>query len=361
MQGTGEQPREQGREHGRDRPASPTVQETVENLAFYAVLPHVIPALEAISQKLESNDWEGASQIGFDASLGLLGKKLFNESFMVSEYTDDCRKTLAPPSASDSQVRATFEGTLNAYSSAVTLMREEGVGSSRPESGVCPRDKELYRLWTVAKDGDKEEMQSAAMRLLNGNLRRLLESLRRESQRLQPERWPRIEMVREGEKYGCLEMAAQEVPVMAALSRLECLPCGITYEHGAEQPLLYVVARLEQMGTIMPVMALADIPSERKAVAGLLADVEGMSVAEALRYVHTHTGKTGVPCPEKAVVEGALFGYKPCCVEYYVTTRYFDRPTDPISENLDMLRKCADPDPHVYCPECAQALAAEKP
>jgi len=58
--------------------------------------------------------------------------------------------------------------------------------------------------------------------------------------------------------------------------------------------------------------------------------------------------------PEVSVLEGVLFGYKNCCIKYYVETRYFGFLRDKISENIgdekDSINPC------VLCPQCVKKL-----
>ncbi len=59
-----------------------------------------------------------------------------------------------------------------------------------------------------------------------------------------------------------------------------------------------------------------------------------------------------MPSPELSVIEGLLLGYKPCCVNYYVCTRFFDEKKH-LFDQPELFLKDLNENNHILCLNCA--------
>ncbi|MFA6528592.1 MAG: hypothetical protein WCT46_03560 [Candidatus Gracilibacteria bacterium] len=177
---------------------------------------------------------------------------------------------------------------------------------------------------------------------------------------------PLIALVISGEKPACLfEMS--EIPIRDRGSTESAINI-IKTEQGLDVEELhrgddatvdtYICARPGKFRDLLSATTLADIPVLKERVSKLITACENMSIAKALYYIaniprideeYTVVQRGNIPRPEVSILEGALLGFKPCCTEYYVKTRYLGEPRDE-SEFYDYVRI----NEHVLCPCCAQ-------
>jgi len=119
-----------------------------------------------------------------------------------------------------------------------------------------------------------------------------------------------------------------------------------------EKPNRYIIAKKEKTANILEekvnVLSSGKISEKVKA---LYSKIKEMSAAEATKFlIEQPFGDDGKESPEVAVIEGLMFGYKPCDVEYYVNTRYFGEEKHP-DEDIGFEKYG-----YVVCKECAEKV-----
>jgi hypothetical protein len=87
----------------------------------------------------------------------------------------------------------------------------------------------------------------------------------------------------------------------------------------------------------------------------LLTVLGDQSIASALAFMRTFYSPARRT--ESDIMYGALFGYKPCCVEYFVATRKENEPQRYDRKDLRLSDAYhTTPDMHVFCLKCITAM-----
>ncbi|MBI2592644.1 MAG: hypothetical protein HYW37_00575 [Candidatus Colwellbacteria bacterium] len=88
----------------------------------------------------------------------------------------------------------------------------------------------------------------------------------------------------------------------------------------------------------------------------LYQQIKDLPVVEAIEFLdqYPRLPDGNMEVPEVAAIEGLVFGYKPCDIEYYLRTRYLGIPEhayeDEVNEKVE----------YVMCEECAKKWLLEK-
>lgn len=95
------------------------------------------------------------------------------------------------------------------------------------------------------------------------------------------------------------------------------------------------------------------IPQLQESIKNLYEGLKGKSIVDAMHELVQHGSinkDTLMERPEVAALEGLIFGYKPCDIEYYIRTRYFGGQRHSYEE------VAADLKEHALCEACAKEL-----
>ena len=97
-------------------------------------------------------------------------------------------------------------------------------------------------------------------------------------------------------------------------------------------------------------LSILDIPELENKISTLYGKIKNMTVVEAVNFLNSLSRlKGGWELPEVAAIEGLLFGYRPCCVKYYIDSRYLGKPS------YEEEGHCFDDEEeYVMCKECAR-------
>jgi hypothetical protein len=160
-----------------------------------------------------------------------------------------------------------------------------------------------------------------------------------------------VQMVVNGSKPGCLavlltedendpitpEEYAQEI---AKRYDLECIKADTVEgnkiidnsEYGH-----YAIAKKRKVTDILAKAKLPKIPKIQDRVPKITDEIKNMTIAEALAYLgivprvdeeFAMVQEDNFEKPEVALMQGVLLGYKPCCIEHHIHTRYLRSPGD---------------------------------
>lgn len=99
----------------------------------------------------------------------------------------------------------------------------------------------------------------------------------------------------------------------------------------------------------------------RKDVVKLAGNLGDLSISAALASLADSHPSSEREDPEVAILQGALLGYDPCCVDYYVATHYLGEAKDPASEALRGSKASYTwADAHILCGACAVEFLPSK-
>ena len=116
-------------------------------------------------------------------------------------------------------------------------------------------------------------------------------------------------------------------------------------------PEQYVVAMKRQVADVLAGKidgCIIKFPALKEKITGVIDLVKEMRIADAVNFIGRYKRNKDKMMEESevAVLEGLLFGYNPCDVEYYIKTRcmnfpeYENEQSDPIDEHL-LCEKCS--------------------
>lgn len=179
-----------------------------------------------------------------------------------------------------------------------------------------------------------------------------------------------LQLVSSGKKLGCYT-SGKLVPTRASKLNLECVLAPFAVgDKVPEQPCRgYAVARRVFMREVLPslVLPVLRIRVIKRRLRTLIGKVRDKSVAQTLAFLLSYPRVDKVygvvtagnlERPEVAILQGLLLGYAPCCIEYYIETRYL-RSAEPIvlktvvSDEVRLAKRLRN---HVRCPECVKVL-----
>jgi hypothetical protein len=105
---------------------------------------------------------------------------------------------------------------------------------------------------------------------------------------------------------------------------LDVLPVGYWWEGKVTPPVELVVAQKKQISEILTSLHVPIIEDLQERINQLIPSISDLSIAEAIVFLATHPRtdtENNYELPEVATLEGALLGYEPCCIKYWVETR----------------------------------------
>jgi hypothetical protein len=142
-----------------------------------------------------------------------------------------------------------------------------------------------------------------------------------------------IDLVLARKKSITMVLISSEAQKYAQKHGLDCVESApALWGNTNEQPNQYCIGYHNLVKDILPELIIPDIPSIREEIRAMTDNISSMYIAEAGAYLNLYPRHPRVvnewngERPEVAVLEGVLFGYAPCCIEYYIDTRYLDKP-----------------------------------
>lgn len=155
------------------------------------------------------------------------------------------------------------------------------------------------------------------------------------------------------QRFGASLFQSKALKLFAEAHDFDYVDMGLCKDESG-RPMVAVGVR-EKIKEVLP-QRLSEINVEKfsEDVATLLKKLGDMNVAGAVNVLY-HTPfdkKRGFERPEVAIIEGALYGYKPCDVEYYLKTRYLDMPM----YDEDRYENLQGKPENVICEKCAKEL-----
>lgn len=170
-----------------------------------------------------------------------------------------------------------------------------------------------------------------------------------------------IQEVITGKRHATLLWKSGDARKLAAEHQLELIELPPSLESPSEELARtrsrYLIGKHESAkDAILTHLPHFNIPAEAsEKIAALGGQIENMSVTEALQFLYAQAPFRGaMETPEVAALEGLLYGYKPCDVEYYLQTRYFGKTRHPNEEaDFDILG-------YVACERCTQTSLANQ-
>ncbi len=130
-------------------------------------------------------------------------------------------------------------------------------------------------------------------------------------------------------------------------------------KHEVNHPDRLVIAKEGTAEEVLRGIVLEiNVPGINEKITSLYEKMKEMSVLDTIEFLDQYPRSKGsIEEPEVAVLQGLFFGYKPCDIEYYLRTRYFDEPKHKHEEDEEMMGELEKLGiEHVLCEKCTEAF-----
>jgi len=139
----------------------------------------------------------------------------------------------------------------------------------------------------------------------------------------------------------------KEAKIFADKNNLDLIELGGPIPE-LKTPNRYIIAKKEKITNLLEEKVNAYSGPFSDKMKEFYIKIKDLSVLEATKVlVDEPFNEKGLEIPEVAILEGLMFGYKPCDIEYYINTRY-------LGQKEHSLEDVGDKVGHVVCEKCAK-------
>ncbi|MBP7006746.1 MAG: hypothetical protein KBC44_02930 [Candidatus Pacebacteria bacterium] len=179
--------------------------------------------------------------------------------------------------------------------------------------------------------------------------------------------------IQEGKRFGSLLEPSQKLnEYLGKHSEIESIPyANLFLEKGESYSSLTPNFNLYAIGVPLPlekVISKEKIESLninediKQKVITLFSEIKSDKVAQVITRINSESvssGTSGKEKPEIAILEGMIFGFESCCIEYYIDTRYNNNPQHSFEDKIEKYVLDKDHPQSVLCEHHAKGMIEE--